>query len=72
MRLELFGRPVPVGNTVRKVRAVDEGAVTLSTTEPTPDDGTPPTPVTGTFTVPAGPTGVPVVLVSNTRLAATP
>src|SRR5438445_10174643 len=50
-RLEAVGKPVPVGNTVKKPLAVWSTAVTLRTTALTPLAGTPPTPSASTFNV---------------------
>src|SRR5258706_15350300 len=60
-RLDVAGRADPAGNTVRNVLAVWSTAVTFRTTASTPVAGTPPRPVTLTFTVCPGPTWPPAV-----------
>src|SRR6187549_805539 len=58
-RFAAFGRGAPFGKTVRNEGNVAWVAVTLSTTAPTPDGGTPSRPVTFTSTTEVGPSGPP-------------
>src|SRR3954447_567856 len=53
--VDAFGRPSPVGYTVKKLGALGSSTVTLRATPLTPDAGTPRTPVTCTSIVPPGP-----------------
>src|SRR4051812_49058630 len=58
-RFDAFGRPPPLGNTVRNDDAVGSTAVTFNTTAATPDDGTPPRPSTGRSNVAPAPSDPP-------------
>jgi hypothetical protein len=56
-KFDATGRGAPAGHTVRNPAAVGFVAVTFNATAPTPPVGTPPRPVTVTFTEPPWPIG---------------
>src|SRR4051794_18077983 len=55
LRLDAVGRGCPVGHAVRKLDVDGSVAVTFKATDPTPVAGTPPRPVTTTFSSPPAP-----------------
>ncbi len=67
LTVEVLGREVSPGQTVRKPPLVALTAVMLRATEPTPVAGTPPVPRTVTFRVAPAPTAPPVLRVSRSR-----
>ena len=71
-KVDASGLGLPVGKRVRKLAAVGDVTVTFMTTATAPVAGTPPWPLTCTFTVAAGPTGpvMPPVPVRVSRIRA--
>ena len=66
-RFDAPGLDDPDGNTVMKPEPDGSTTVTFNTTAPTPDDGTPPRPVTTNDRVPPEPIGPEPNRVSNRR-----